>query len=43
MKLRPYQRGAIDALYAAPDYLAQGWSIAALLGPYSVLMSEATR
>ncbi len=25
-------------LYLVPEYLAQGWEIAALLGPYSVLM-----
>jgi hypothetical protein len=26
------------AHYAVPDYLAQGWTVEAMLGPYSVLM-----
>ena len=36
--------GEFDGLYRyvvlalVPDYLAQGWEISALLGPYSVLM-----
>ena len=25
-------------LYAIPDYLAQGWTVEAILGPYSAIM-----